>query len=189
MKVPSKKSFSLASRPRLSQALCRALPTSVVTHTRTARLLGADNSSGRRRSTRVIRGRIAQVKKSCHKYRQLRRLGVNTRLVAQTAASPKMCYGAEAMGISDSVLHSMRTSMAHMLTASSHGKSPDVTLFANDLQCGTLDPAFTPPPCRSRHGRSPGGKNGNQLTGSRPLTSLPKPNFAELNARSAAHGS
>ena len=142
MQVAPKKSFALAGRPTLSRALCSALPQRTVSHATSAKLLGADNASGRRRSTRVVQARIKQVKKSCHKYRRLRRLGFNTRLMAQTAANPKMCYGVESMGVSDSVLHSMRTSMSHLLSPSNHGKNADLVLLAHDLSCGTVDPAF-----------------------------------------------
>ena len=142
MQVAPKKSFSLAGRPSLSKALSGAMAKKTVAHRNATRLLGADNAAGRRRSTKTTRARIAGVKKTTKRYHVLRKMGVNTRLAAQTAATPKMTYAAEAMGVSNTGLHAMRTTAAHLVAGPISGKNPDLVLLAHDLDHGSMDPAF-----------------------------------------------
>ena len=142
MKVSPKKSLALSGRPTISRSLVSAMPQKALTQTRTARLLGADNSAGRRRSTKVVRGRIAMVKRSIGKFQKLRRLGVCTRTLARASATARSTYAADAMGVSDTTLHSMRVASAAAVAAPNSGKSPDLILLTADLEQGSVDPAF-----------------------------------------------
>ena len=142
MQVSTKKSLALSGRPTLSKALCKALGSCNITHSRAAKLLGADNAAGRRRSTRVARTRVAKVKRSIGKYRQMRRQGIKTRVLARAAATTSITYAADAMGTSDAVLNTMRMTTAHAIAAPTGGKNPDLILFSSDLHTGTADPAF-----------------------------------------------
>jgi hypothetical protein len=69
-------------------------------------------------------------------------MGVNTTLMARTAAVPKVMCGCETFGVSDSSLHSARVKIALAASPAAAGKNPILTLLAADGTSGTLDPAF-----------------------------------------------
>jgi hypothetical protein len=59
------------------------------------------------------------------------------------AAGPRaILYGVEIIGVSDTVLHTIRARFATAASTSAGGKSPDITLWMLDGPGGTLDPAF-----------------------------------------------
>ena len=142
MKVSPKKTMALSGRPTVSRALCAAMRQKVLNHTHSARLLGADNASGRRRSIKVARGRLSQVRKSISKFQQLRKQGVCTRTLVRASSTARSTYASDAMGVSDTMLHGMRTTAAASVAAPSSGKSPDLILLVADLDSGSVDPAF-----------------------------------------------
>ena len=151
MRIAPKKSFALAGRPSLAAALCNASDNRMVSHTKTAKLLGADNSAGRRRSTKVIRGRIRQVKKLASKLHSLRRQGVRVRAMARSAVTARVIYGVDVMGASNTVLRDMRSTVAHASAPPGAGKNADLILLTLDLQVGTIDPAFAAHEAPAKH--------------------------------------
>ena len=62
--------------------------------------------------------------------------------MAQSAAAATMMYGADAMGIADSLLHTARTAAAQAAAPEAGGKHFERTLYAVDAGGGTVDPAF-----------------------------------------------
>ena len=142
MQVSLTKSLALSGRPTVSRALCKAMADPVVSHTRSARLLGADNSAGRRRSTVVARGRVKGVQRRIGKFQHMRQQGINSRTLTRASATASMAYGADAMGTSDTALAKMRLVAAKALSAPTAGKNVDLVFIAADLHDGSSDPAF-----------------------------------------------
>ena len=70
-------------------------------------------------------------------------MGVNTTLMARTAAVPQVVYGCETFGVSDdSCHHNARVKIAMAASPAAAGKNPVLTLLAADGTRGTLAPAF-----------------------------------------------
>ena len=69
-------------------------------------------------------------------------MGVNTTLMARTAAIPQVMYSCETSGMSDSCLYNARVKTAMAASPAAAGRNPNRTLLAADGTSGTLDPAF-----------------------------------------------
>ena len=115
----------------------------VVSHVRAARLLGADNAAGRRRSTIVLQGRVRGVKRRIGKFQHMRKQGVSARTLTRASATSSMTYAADAMGVSDTILARMRNVGAKAVAAPTAGKNIDLVFLTVDLHDGTCDPAFS----------------------------------------------
>ena len=113
-----------------------------VTPVKVAKLLGTATRAGKGRAVNLLRVRKERFDKARSRYNALRKLGVDTAAMAQTAAAATMTYGAEACGIADTMLQNMRTSTARICVGDAAGKSTDRTLYAVDGSRSTIDPAF-----------------------------------------------
>ena len=62
--------------------------------------------------------------------------------MVRAIAPPLMLYGVENIGISDTLLHTVRAKAAAAKGSATSGKSPDVSLAHTDGANGVADPAF-----------------------------------------------
>ena len=132
----------MASKPSIASAVVNATRSDCTSVAKVAKLLGTDTVAGARRSTTGFRKRLADFSGNIHRYKALRRIGVNTALMTRTAAVPAVMYGCETMGLSDSCLKDVRTKIAKAASPVSCGRNPVLTLLAIDGTNGTIDPAF-----------------------------------------------
>ena len=72
----------------------------------------------------------------------LRNTGVDVQQMARAAGPPMFLYSNENYGLSDTALHSSRTSVAAAASSATCGKHPDIILYILDGASGKLDPAF-----------------------------------------------
>ena len=62
--------------------------------------------------------------------------------MVRAAGPPAILYGVETIGVSDSTLTSMRSSVASAVAYDAGGKNPDIVLLTCDGPTGKVDPAF-----------------------------------------------
>ena len=140
--ISEKKSVVVASHPMAAIAAANASSQARITAVKVAKLLGTATRAGAHRAVNLLKVRTHQFKKRCAKFQALRKMGVNTAAMAQAAAASTMTYGAECIGISDSMLMDMRRITAKICVGAAEGKSPIRSLYAVDGAHGTIDPAF-----------------------------------------------
>ena len=142
MQVSAKKSKVVASKPAIAAAVIKATNSDRTSIATISKLLGTDTVGGSRRSTAGFRKRLCNLGGCIQRYKALRKIGVNTTLMARTAAVPAVMYGCETFGVSDSCLHNARVKIAMAASPAAAGRNPVLTLLAVDGSSGTLDPAF-----------------------------------------------
>jgi hypothetical protein len=108
---------------------------------RTAKGLGAAVGGGRRRSVVVSSMRLKAVKGRLGRLRAFRRSGGNTVAYVRTAATPAVTYAADIMGVADSRLQAIRSTLARAASPAACGKNPDMAYYALDAAGGFTDPA------------------------------------------------
>ena len=72
----------------------------------------------------------------------LRKVGVNTKLMARMKATPMVAYGIDVTGAADSTMQKQRSAIARAAAPEGGGKKPFKVLYSLDGNAGTLDPAF-----------------------------------------------
>ena len=140
--ISEKKSVVFASHPMAAVAAANASTQNRITAVKVAKLLGTATRAGAHRAVNVLKVRMHLFKKRSAKFQALRRIGVNTAAMAQAAAASTMAYGAECIGISDSMLLDMRRITAKICVGAAEGKSPIRSLYAVDGAHGSIDPAL-----------------------------------------------
>jgi hypothetical protein len=141
LEISSAKSLCLASSPSLGAILQRKLGCYGMQWARCTKQLGVDMVSGRVRSTKVQRQRLASLRKRLHRYRRLRAAGVSTTRLMMTGGVPAIKYGFAVTGVSNSALLQQRRVVASAAGAPGKGKNLDLQLiFAVGDAC--VDPAF-----------------------------------------------
>ena len=72
----------------------------------------------------------------------LRMAGTNVQQMARAAGTPMFLYSNECYGLSDTALHTARSSVASATANATYGKQLDLVLYVIDGAAGKLDPAF-----------------------------------------------
>ena len=72
----------------------------------------------------------------------LRTAGTNVQQMARAAGTPMFLYSNECYGLSDTALHTSRSSVASAAANATYGKQLDLVLYVMDGASGKLDPAF-----------------------------------------------
>ena len=142
LEVSAKKSKVVASRGQIAVAAAAHMRSRKAKPASHAKLLGTGVVGGRRRSTYVMRVRLHHFSKTISRYHSLRSARVNTKQMVRAAGTPALLYGVEVVGLTNSALQTMRSRVAIAAAPQAGGKNPDLTLYALDGSCGTLDPAF-----------------------------------------------
>ena len=140
--VSRKKSVVVANKPIAAIMTAENSQTGMVRAVKIAKLLGTATKAGGRRAVGELKTRMTKFKKRLPKYQMLRRIGVNTAAMTQSAAAATMLYGVECCGIGDSMLEECRRTAAKACVGSAGGKSATRSLYAIDGAHGTADPAF-----------------------------------------------
>ena len=142
MQVSKKKSNVVASSPAIAVAIAQRVKNKVVKPAFHAKLLGSDLVGGMRRSTQQHQNRLGVFRCMRPQFLALRNAGADVRQIAQAAGAPMFLYSNENYGLSDSALHTSRTSVAAASSSNTCGKHPDLILYILDGASGKLDPAF-----------------------------------------------
>ena len=142
LEVSAKKSKVVASKGSLALAVVAHMRSQKARAASHAKLLGTGVVGGRRRSTHVMRVRMHHFTKTIGKYHTMRAVGVNAKQMVRAVGTPALLYGVEVVGLSDTALQTARSRVAAAAAPQAGGKNPDLTLYALDGSCGTLDPAF-----------------------------------------------
>ena len=106
------------------------------------KMLGYETTAGRGRVTSGIKKRISKFKVKANRIKKLRGTGINVKAITRATGMPAMAYGLDATGASDSMLATIRRTVAHATTPSTAGGNLDCTLMAMDGAAGRLDPVF-----------------------------------------------
>ncbi len=147
MEVSKSKSKAVADSIKIAVAIANGITSGKVSPTTIAQLLGTDSVGGRRRCTISQQERFGKFKANKGRLRSLRTAGVNSTQMIRAAGPPAILYGCETIGVADTSLASMRSSVAASVAHDSGGKNPDIVLLAVDGTNGTLDPAFMAHSC------------------------------------------
>ena len=126
LEVSAKKSYALASSPKLATRLARASRSHKLVAKRACKLLGAPIGGGRRRSVRPLKKRLKDFRSKVHRIHALRRANVRTAQIVRAAGTPAVTYAIECMGASNTHLHAMRSTIARAAAPEGGGKSPDL---------------------------------------------------------------
>ena len=140
--VSLKKSVVVASSPVAAVATAALSKTKRPTAVKIAKLLGASTKAGARRTIHMLKVRTHQFQKMNANLQALWKLGVNTAAMARAAAASTMTYGADCIGIADTMLHKMKSVTAKTCVRPTASKCAGRSLYAVDGARGTIDPAF-----------------------------------------------
>ena len=146
LEVSVKKSVVLSSHPSVARRIACVRDRRGVRILRKvgrAKMLGCGTAGGRRRATHVQQHRLKATKDRLPRLRTLRRFGVPVARWQCTAGGPASQYGAETLGVADSVLHHQRVFAAAAISAPGAGKNTDAVLWLADAQGIAADPAFS----------------------------------------------
>ena len=113
MEVSDTKSNVIASTPKIAHSIVDGSSNKKVQAATIAQLLGNDTAGSKRRRTQTQQKRFVDVRACKHRIRSLRRSGV---------------ISLETIGVSDSSLMSMRSSIAKAVTHDAGGKNTDIAL-------------------------------------------------------------
>ena len=91
----------------------------------------------------VTKKRTLKFTSSRARFRILCNNGVNVKAVVQAVAAPSMLYGCECVGVSDTALFYMRSSVLAAAAPSAGGKCVECAFYAIDGATGTLETAFS----------------------------------------------
>ena len=140
--VSTKKSVALASSKKTLRVVLASCKTATLRPTSTTKLLGSGYTAGKRRTAKVIKDRIRKVKEAVPAVQALRRLGLSAVDYVRTAGIPQMLYGADVMGVADSVLDSAVRVSSHMVAPPTAGKNPFLVMHAMKVHSEAIDPRF-----------------------------------------------
>jgi hypothetical protein len=141
LEVSATKSLAVGSRMRIARGIAGLMRRRALEPKRTAKGLGAAVGGGRRRSVVVSSMRLKAVKGRLGRLRAFRRSGGNTVAYVRTAATPAVTYAADIMGVADSRLQAIRSTLARAASPAACGKNPDMVYYALDAAGGFTDPA------------------------------------------------
>jgi endonuclease/exonuclease/phosphatase family metal-dependent hydrolase len=142
MIVSVKKSVVLANTLRLAKLAALQMKVKKLRPVKAAKLLGTGVVGGRRRTTKVLQGRLKAFKKYAHRFHRLRAAGTSTLGMVRAIGPPSVLYGVETMGLASTALYNTRTAFAKAGAPQAGGKNPDAVLYFLDGTTGTLDAAF-----------------------------------------------
>jgi len=91
-------------------------------------------------SARALAVRRHNFAKKVFGIQMLHKSGICTAQLVRAAGSSAITYGADVVGISDTHLARVRSTIARVAAPAGAGKSPDLILMANDCAGATLDP-------------------------------------------------
>ena len=141
LEVSATKSMAVGSRMRIARGITGLMRHRALEPKRAAKGLGAAVGGGKRRSVVVPSARLKAVKRRLDRLRAFRRAGGNTVAYVRTAAIPAVTYAADVMGVADSRLQSVRSTLARAASPAACGKNPDMVYYALDAAGGATDPA------------------------------------------------
>jgi hypothetical protein len=141
LEVSATKSLTVGSRMRIARGIAGLMRRRSLEPKRAAKGLGAAVGGGRRRSVVVPSARLKAVKRRLDRLRAFRRAGGNTVAYVCTAATPAVTYAADVMGVADSRLHAIRSTLARAASPVACGKNPDMVYYAFEAAGGATDPA------------------------------------------------
>ena len=107
--------------------------------------LGVGMGAGRYRNTKVMVARLKGLASRIHRFRQLRKVNVDTSMLLRTGGKQAMTYGLAILGVSNSVLRDQRSVAAAIASPASAtgGQNIDAALIlADGGPCGLAAPAF-----------------------------------------------
>ena len=142
LEVSKSKSAALASRSGIRKALVIKNHAKVLRGARTAKLLGADFTGSRRRSTHVQVKRINGFAAKIGRIRAIRQQGLSAVQYVQAAGIPAMMYGVDCAGISDTNLKKANGLAAAAIAPPALGKNARMTLHAAAPVCTSVDPSY-----------------------------------------------
>jgi hypothetical protein len=145
MEVSTSKSVVLASCSLLGRGLCSKLVKYGVKLAEWAKSLGAGMGAGVVRNTLVLNKRMKAFAKRARRFRLVRRNGVGTARLMRTGGLSSLTYGAESLGVSDSMLLNQRRVVAAAVAPSSGGGGQDLDMslvIADGGVKGMADPAY-----------------------------------------------
>ena len=87
MEVSAKKSKLIASSTALAAAIIQGTSTAKVSQDKHGKMLGTDTVGGRKRCTKNFRGRLSGFSGKAHRFKQLRKVGVNSAQMVRTAGT------------------------------------------------------------------------------------------------------
>ena len=156
LEVSVQKSVVLSSHPSLARKIARTRGHNgkrPLHSADRAKMLGCGTAGGRRRAIHVQQHRLKHARDCLPRVQRLRRAGVPTARWQRTAGNPALQYGADTIGVADSVLHRQCTLAAGMVSAPGAGKQLDAVLWLADAAGHTTDTAFPPTKTRQRRSR------------------------------------
>ena len=106
------------------------------------KLLGTDFTASRRRSTKVAKKRLKDFRADAGKIQSLRRNGASALHYVRAAGVPRIAYGTDVNGASDSHLKDSRAATASAYAAPTAGKNPALTHVAHAAAAPDADPAY-----------------------------------------------
>ena len=142
LEVSKTKSVSNGHTFEMARLIAKISRTGKITAQRSVKMLGACGGNGRKRCAKFLTSRTGNTSTKVSRFRVLRRTGVRVKQMVRAACTPAIAYGVEVVGMSDGRLHASRVTTARALAPEGAGKNVDIVLMANDLQSGTIDPAF-----------------------------------------------
>ena len=122
MEVSRTKGLCTASSAALATEVETALKAFGVRSRRVVKSLGVHLGAGRRRTTQGTRERLADIYRRVRRYRQLRKMGVDTARLLRTGGGAAMTYGQATAGVSPTMLRRQRR-VAASISVPGHGIS------------------------------------------------------------------
>ncbi|CAK0875146.1 unnamed protein product [Prorocentrum cordatum] len=132
------KTVALTSNTALGDiinASCRRLGARAATH---EKHLGATSAAGRRRRVGAIKKRALKFAARQSRIAAVRGAGETTQKLVRHAKVPALLYGSATVGMADSTLQELRTSVATAMPGCTKGRSTNLTLLSDDVDPGCL---------------------------------------------------
>ena len=142
MEISPTKTLVNASRMAIANRTAFLSQTQRLTAQRACKLLGAGAAGGRRRCMVFLRARLKPMRQRVQRIHAVRAAGLQVANMVRAAITQGVTYGAEIMGVSDSLLEKWRVMVAGAVSPEAGGKNCDLVLYLRDGNKGTLDPAF-----------------------------------------------
>ena len=118
-------------------------------------MLGCGTAGGNRRCIIVLQHRLKDFRAKLPRVAILRRAGVDTVAWVRVAGNPAMEYGADTMGISDSMLDRQRAAASTVACAPGRGQQKDLALWFADARGKLPTPPSRRTSSRSQRWRGP----------------------------------
>eukprot|EP00959_Pyramimonas_sp_CCMP1952_P151796 3176225-Pyramimonas_sp.AAC.1 len=100
--------------------------------------LGVTSAAGRRRRVGTINKRALKLAARQSRIAAARRAGGATQKLVRHAKVPALLYGSATVGMADSKLQELRTSVATAMLDCTKGRSTNLTLLSDDVEPGCL---------------------------------------------------